>query len=194
MRKIVLIALLVLCCSSSAFALEKKKTEIFKSDMTVSGTIDMGSMILDAPNRNLSDYAKDYVDIPKGGIDWKTFGKTKEIKIAGRGKDGFDFEYFKPGFPKELTALDGQEVTVKGFMFPLDAAGKQKLFLFGPFPVSCPFHYHVTPALVVEVHADKSPVPFSYDAIVLKGKLELVSKDPENSTFYRLQNAEMVKE
>lgn len=193
MKKLIIL-FLVLCCVSPAQALEKKKTELFKSETTVTGTIDMGKMILDAPNRKMSDYVKDYVDIPKGGIDWKTLGATKEITISGKDKGGFDFEYIKPGFTKEVQALDGQEVTVKGFMFPLDAAGKQKLFLFGPFPVSCPFHYHVTPSLVVEVHADKNPVPFSYDAIVLKGKLELVKKDPENSTFYRLQDAQVAKE
>lgn len=180
--------------SLPAYALTSQKTTLLKSETTVTGTIDMGSaIILDSPNRTLADFAKDYVDIPKGGVDWKLFGKTREINIEGKGKDGIDFQYFKPGFPPEVKALDGKEIMVKGFMFPLDAAEKQKMFLFGPFPVSCPFHYHVAPSLVIEVHADKEPIKFSYDAITLKGKLQLVQKDPENSTFYRLTDVSLVK-
>jgi hypothetical protein len=197
MRSVAKIACAAVICASlsaSAFALEEQHGGLVKSETTVTGTIDMGKMILDSPNRTLADFAKDYVDIPKGGTDWRLFGKTKEINVEGKDKQGFDYQYFKPGFPPEVTALDGKQVVIKGFMFPLGAVDKQKLFLFGPFPVSCPFHYHVAPALVLEVHADKEPVRFSYDAITLKGKLELVTKDPENSVFYRLVDAELVKE
>jgi hypothetical protein len=186
-------ALLVSLISAPAYALTKQKGGLTTSEMTVTGTVDMGTMVLDAPNRTLADFAKDYVDVPKGGTDWKLFGKTKEINVEGKDKQGYDFQYFKPGFPAALKALDGKEITVKGFMFPLGAVDKQKLFLFGPFPVSCPFHYHVSPALVLEVHADKAPIAFSYDAITLTGKLQLVSKDPENSTFYRLVDVTQVK-
>ena len=147
----------------------------------------------DAPKRTIEDYIKDYVDTPKGAIDWKIFGKTKEINVEGKSKDGMEFQYFKPDFPAELKALDGKQITVKGFMFPLDEAEEQKSFLIGPFPMNCPFQYHVGPSLVIEAHADKNPVEFSYDPIVLTGKLELVQKDSENSTFYRLSDTKKIK-
>jgi hypothetical protein len=158
-----------------------------------SGTIDLNGPPSDAPNRTLADFIKDYVDVPKGGIDWKVFSKTKEVSVEGKTKDGYDYQFFKPKFPPDVRKLDGQIVTVKGFMFPLNETESQKLFLFGPFPVSCPFHYHVSPSLVIEVHADKKPVTFSYDPVILKGKLQLVDADPENSTFYKLVDAEIVK-
>ncbi len=147
----------------------------------------------DAANRTLMDYIKDYVDVPKGATDWKVFGKTKEINIEGKTKDGYDTQYYKPGFTPELKALDGKEVTIKGYMFPLGPGEKQNLFLFGPFPVNCPFHYHVGPSLVIEVHADADPVRFSYDPIILKGKLQLVPKDEENSTFYKLVDVKQIR-
>jgi uncharacterized protein len=153
-------------------------------------TMEKGS---DAATRTIMDYIKDYVDIPPGATDWKVFGKTKEINIEGKTKDGYDTQYYKPEFTPELKALDGKEVTIKGYMFPLGPGEKQNLFLFGPFPVNCPFHYHVGPSLVIEVHADADPVRFSYDPIVLKGKLELVPKDEENSTFYRLIDVKQVR-
>ena len=146
----------------------------------------------DAPTRTIEDYIKDYIDVPKGATDWKVFGKTKEIDVEGKTKDGFDFQYFKPEFTPDVKALDGKEVTVKGYMFPLNSTDEQRQFLIGPFPVNCPYQYHVGPSLVIEVHADKHPTVFSYDPITVTGKLQLVNKDPEFSTFYRLLDAKKI--
>ena len=147
----------------------------------------------DAPTRTIEDYIKDYVDVPKGATDWKVFGSTKEVSVEGRDSDGLDFQYYKPEFSPEVKKLDGQEITVKGFMFPLGATEKQTNFLFGPFPVNCPFQYHVGPSLVLEVHTGPAPVAFSYEPLVIKGRLELVESDPDNSTFYRLKDARTVR-
>ena len=147
----------------------------------------------DAPTRGIEDYIRDYVDVPEGGIDWKTFGKTKSTNVETIDSSGLDLQYFKPEFPAELKALDGKTVKIKGFMFPLDETEDQKQFLFGPFPLNCPFQYHVQSSLVMEVHADNNPVEFTYDPVTLEGTLELVPEDKENSTFYRLKSAKLVK-
>ena len=147
----------------------------------------------DAPTRTIEDYIKDFVDIPKGGTDWKVFGKTKEVEASEMGADGIESVFYTPVFPPEVKALDGKEITIRGFMFPLDSTEKQKLFLIGPFPLNCPYQYHVGSALVIEVHADNDPIAFSYDPVTIKGTMELVSKDPEFSVFYRLKNATQVK-
>ena len=78
-------------------------------------------------------------------------------------------------------------------MFPLDGHEDQKMFLFGPFPMSCPYHYHVGPALVIEVYAEDNPVNFEYGPVTIAGTLELVPDDPEYSVFYRLLGAKRVK-
>jgi hypothetical protein len=147
----------------------------------------------DAPTRTIEDAIQNYVDVPQGALNWTVFGKTKEIEIKTKTEDGYDNVYSRPDFPPEVKALDGKEITIKGFMFPLDATEGQKQFLFGPFPVNCPFQYHVGPALVLEVHADEHPVTFSYDPVVLTGTLELVPDDPEYGTFYRLKSARQLK-
>ena len=148
----------------------------------------------DAPTRTIEDYIKDFVDIPEGALDWKIFGQTKEISVEGKDKEGYDFKYYKPGFSDAVKKLDGTEIMIKGFMFPLDSTEEQKTFLFGPFPINCPFQYHVGPSLVLEVHAGKDLINFSYDPLTLKGILRLVDTDLENSTFYRLEKARIVKE
>lgn len=139
--------------------------------------------------RTIEDYIADYVDVPEGGINWRLFGKTKEIQIETKTDDGFDLVYIKPDFPEDVKELDGQTVKVRGYMFPLGEAEAQTQFLFGPFPLSCPYQYHVGPALVIEVYADKKPVKFSYDPVTVTGRLELVYDDPEYSVFYRLRDA-----
>jgi uncharacterized protein len=149
------------------------------------------TMEADAPTRTLEDYIKDYIDVPPGATDWKIFGTTKEKNMEGKDAEGMDFQYYKPEFSPEVKSLDGKKITVKGFMFPLDTTEEQKLFLIGPFPVNCPFQYHVGPSLVIEVHASANPVTFSYDPITVTGKLELIYDDPENNIFYRLQDASL---
>ncbi len=173
MKKILAAILLALLVNSSASAL----------------TLEEGA---DAPTRTIEDYIEDYVDVPKGATDWKVFGQTKQTEVEEKGKDGIDYQYYKPEFQPAIKALDGKQVTVKGFMFPLNSTDKQSLFLIGPFPVNCPYQYHVGPPLVIEVHADDNPTEFSYDPIVVTGKLELVNKDPEFSVFYRLLDAKKV--
>jgi hypothetical protein len=171
-----LLSLLALLCliTSSAYALTSEP-------------------ISDAPERTIADYIEDYIDIPDGALDWKLLGQTEMTNVEGKDKDGMDIQYFSPGFPLDLQPLDGQEILVKGFMFPLGAAEEQNLFLFGPFPLNCPYQYHVGPNLVIEVHADKNPTPFTYDPITLKGVFELVPSDPEYGVFYRLKDAKIVK-
>lgn len=142
----------------------------------------------------IQDYIKDFVDIPEGAIDWKVLGSTQEKIIRGMDQDGLEFEYVLPVFSDEVKALDKQPIKIKGFMFPLEDAKNQSLFLFGPFPIGCPFHYHVGPNLVLEVHtAKRQEVPFSYDPIVLEGTLELVYDDKETGVFYRLKQARQIK-
>ena len=141
----------------------------------------------------ITDYIQDYVDVPEGAVDWKVFGTTTETEAHARTEDGYDNQYSKPNFQPEVKALDGKEIIVKGYMFPLDGTEEQKLFLFGPFPLTCPFQYHVGPPLVIEVHADNHPVKFDYEPVVITGTLEVVPDDPEYSVFYRLKDARQVK-
>lgn len=77
-------------------------------------------------------------------------------------------------------------------MFPLNADKGQKMFLFGPFPISCPYHYHVGPALVIEAYGLET-IEFKYEPITIKGILELVIEDNEYNIFYRLRNVKILK-
>jgi hypothetical protein len=134
---------------------------------------------------------KNFVDTPEGGTPWEVFGETAQHEYSYKDEEGMEWSGVRPEFSDALKQMDGSDILIQGYMFPLGQEEKQPLFLLGPFPVSCPYHYHVKPNLIIEVHA-KTPVAFSYDAVNIKGTLELVPKDDEYNVFYRLKDAELV--
>lgn len=134
---------------------------------------------------------EDFVDIPEGGVSWQTFGETGMDEYTMIDKEGYEWLGVRPKFKEEVKELDGKEILIQGYMFPLEQSEKQSLFLLSPFPVSCPYHPHVSSNLTIEVYA-KNPILHSYDAINIKGKLELVQKDNLYNIFFRLRDSIMV--
>lgn len=127
------------------------------------------------------------LEVTGDAISWDVFAKTTETEECTKDKEGFDYCLIKPVYSAEITKEDGKEVTLMGFMFPLEQSEKQKNFLIGPYPLSCPFHYHIGPAQVVEVLA-KKPIEFSYEPVTLKGRLSLRFNE-ETGVFYYLEDA-----
>jgi hypothetical protein len=134
------------------------------------------------------DYSEVFepIKVDSDAISWEVFSKVKEIDECETDEEGFEYCIVKPEYSKEIKDLDGQEVTLMGYMFPLDDDTNQKLFLFGPYPLSCPFHYHVNPAMIVEVTSEDG-IEFTYDPIKIKGTFE-VEYNQETGIFYYLRN------
>jgi hypothetical protein len=130
-----------------------------------------------------------FTSTPEGGIDWEIFSQTKNVPYKIK-KDDQEWEGVKPDFTDEIKKLDGTSIKMTGYMFPLDQTEEQSLFLFGPFPLTCPYHYHTPNSLTIEAHANK-PIKFSYEPITIEGTLELVPQDYEYNTFYRLNNVKV---
>ena len=141
---------------------------------------------------DITDYIPDFVTVPKGGLSWDVFALTDSVEYEFKGDDGQEMYGFKPEFADDLKKLDGQTVLMQGYMFPLNAEEQQTKFLFGPFPVSCPFHYHVGPNLIIEAQA-KDKIKYEWEAVNIRGRLELVPRDDEFNVFYRLHDVELAK-
>lgn len=141
---------------------------------------------------DVMDFIPDFVDVPEGGIAWEIFGETESVEYQDKDEDGRDFYGVRPEFGEDLKKLDGQTILMQGYMFPLQAEEGQELFLFGPFPVTCPYHYHTGPSLVIEANA-KEKIEFRWDAIDVRGRLELVPRDDEFNIFYRLHDVVLVR-
>lgn len=120
---------------------------------------------------------------------WKTLAK---ITYRKEFDEFLGFKIDKPVFSEEIKALNGKEVTVKGFIIPVEGYKGQKEFIFSAFPYSmCFFCGGAGPESVMEVSAAES-VEYTADAIYLKGKLKL-NADDVNKLMYSLSDARMVK-
>ena len=96
-----------------------------------------------------------------------------------------------PAFPPEVERLDGAEVRLTGYMIPLTYEQKQTQFLVSAQPGDgCFFHLPGGPSAVAAVESPDG-VAFTYDTVVLRGRLELLRADPDG-LFYRLVEAEPV--
>lgn len=114
----------------------------------------------------------------KDVVSWKTFSQVELVKQKDR---------YVPQFAKEVAALDQKEVKVQGFMMPLEVGDKQSHFVLSAMPQTCAFCLPGGPESMVEVKS-KTPVKYTFDALVLSGKLTVLKDDPAG-IFYRLTDA-----
>jgi hypothetical protein len=92
-----------------------------------------------------------------------------------------------PQFSQSILKLDATEVRLQGFMMPLEMGDKQKHFVLTAMPQTCSFCLPGGPDSLVEVRA-KTPVKYTFDPVVLTGKLTVLKDDP-NGLYYRLTDA-----
>jgi hypothetical protein len=137
------------------------------------------------PAKEGSGYEDLIPPAPEGAVSWQTLGRVKTVI---EDKDGQTL--IRPRFDKELAALDGREIMIKGFMYPLEMAEKQSRFVLTAYPPSCPFCLHAGPSQLIEVHC-ATPLKFTYQPVLIKGRLELLPKDP-HGLFYRMTGARVV--
>lgn len=120
---------------------------------------------------------------------WKTLAK---ISYKKEYDEFLGFKIDKPVFSEQIKALDGKEVTVKGFIIPVEGYKGHKEFIFSAFPYSmCFFCGGAGPESVMEVVASE-PIEYSAESVTLKGRLHLNSDDV-NKLMYSLSEARLVK-
>jgi hypothetical protein len=120
---------------------------------------------------------------------WKTLSK---ITYRKEYDEFLGFKIDKPVFSDEIKNLNGKEVTVKGYIIPVEGYKGHKEFIFSAFPyASCFFCGGAGPESVMEVKASDAIV-YSAESITLRGKLTLNSDDV-NKLMYALTEARLVK-
>jgi hypothetical protein len=98
---------------------------------------------------------------------------------------------FHTDYSAEVKALDGQEVKLMGFIYPLEGGLEHKHFLLTAWPPSCPFCLPAGPSQMVEVYCEE-PIEFSDGAIMLAGSFETLQDDP-SGMYYRMRGAELLE-
>lgn len=119
---------------------------------------------------------------------WKTLGK---ISFKKQYDELMGFKVDVPVFSEDIKNLNGREVTIKGYIIPVEGYKSHKEFIFSAFPYNmCFFCGGAGPETVMEVMA-KNPVEYTAEQVTLKGKLELNDSDI-NRLMYALNEAELV--
>jgi uncharacterized protein len=125
--------------------------------------------------------------VPEGAISWDVLGRMDvTTEVLGPLQTAFHVEY-----TDEVRALDGQEVKVMGFLYPLEGGLTHEHFLLSAWPPSCPFCLPAGPSQMVEVFCAE-PVEFSEGAIMMTGTFSALEDDP-SGLYYRMDHARLVE-
>lgn len=121
---------------------------------------------------------------------WNTLAK---ITYKKEYDEMMGFKIDVPVFSPEVKALDGKEVTIKGYIIPVEGYKSHKEFVFSAFPYNmCFFCGGAGPETVMEIMADEA-IKYTTDPITIKGKLALNDSDI-NRLIYAMTEVVMVKE
>lgn len=131
-----------------------------------------------------------------GALSWDLFADVQSLTkedtaSAGAFPNALRF-VIQPVFTEAIKQYDDQRVKIMGYMFPLEDGTSQRHFLMGPYPPTCVLHYHAPNNQVIEVKSD-TPIPLTWEPILVEGTLMLLPDDPKN-TFYRLEKTRFIKE
>ncbi len=131
-------------------------------------------------------------DAQNGGDQnmWKTLAK---ITYKKEYDEFLGFKIDKPVFSDAIKELEGKEVTIKGYIIPVEGYKSHHEFIFSAYPYNmCFFCGGAGPETVMEVVASEA-VKYSTDPIVLSGILRL-NADDINSLMFKLENARKVSQ
>jgi hypothetical protein len=123
-----------------------------------------------------ADNLSTLTDLP-GVVSWSLFSQVKYSEDLS----------IPPVFAPEIEALNGQKITVQGFMIPLEKTAGQKHFVLSMSPPSCFYCLPAGPEGIIEVFSEQA-IPFSFDPLLISGQLTLLDDD-EMGVFYRIQGA-----
>ncbi len=121
---------------------------------------------------------------------WRTLSK---ITFKKEYDELMGFKIDVPVFSEAIQALEGKEVTIKGYIIPVEGYKGHKEFILSAFPYNmCFFCGGAGPETVMEVVA-KEEIEYSAEAVTIKGKLELNDSDI-NRLMFAMSDATLVKE
>lgn len=121
---------------------------------------------------------------------WKILSK---ITFKKQYDEMMGFKVDFPVFSKDVKELEGKEITIKGYIIPVEGYKSHKEFVFSAFPYNmCFFCGGAGPETVMEVSAAE-PIKYTAETVTIKGKLALNSTDI-NKLIYSISGAVLVKD
>ncbi len=123
-----------------------------------------------------------------GNSMWKTLSK---ITYKKEYDEMLGFKIDVPVFSQDVLALEGTEITITGYIIPVEGYKSHKEFIFSAYPYNmCFFCGGAGPETVMEVVALEE-VPYTADPVTIKGILRLNATDI-NRLMYALEEVKKV--
>ncbi len=105
---------------------------------------------------------------------WRTLAK---VTFKQQYDELFGFDIDVPVFHRDVRALEGKEVTLRGYIIPVEGYRSHREFVFSAYPYQmCFFCGGAGPETVMEVFA-KDPIPYTAEIITIRGVLQLNDTD-----------------
>ena len=143
----------------------------------------MTDSVLNAIESSADSIDPDFQPIMKSGL-WSTL---LDIEYETQGIYGYI-----PKFTHAHQLLHKKEVTIKGYMYPLEPYDTQQFFMLSANPLNaCFFCGGSGPESVVEVNSPDG-IPLKDHVVTIKGILNLNTEEPER-LFYILNDAVLVQ-
>jgi hypothetical protein len=94
-------------------------------------------------------------------------------------------------WPESLTALDGSEIVITGYMYPLGSGEGQSHFLLSAYQPTCPFCLPGGPNELIDVADTAEVIPYNSGQTSLKGILHLhkTAEELKEGMLYSLAGA-----
>lgn len=125
-------------------------------------------------------------------VSWNTFAQVKFHREFSK-TFGFEVNVKPPEFSKDLLALDGKQIKVKGYVIPVDVDLGMYMVSANPF-ANCFFCGGAGPETVVELFPNGRFPRFSTDQVVTFNGVLHINRDGEmNAVPYQLFQVELVK-
>jgi uncharacterized protein len=128
-----------------------------------------------------------FYTVPEGTVGWDVLGNLDVTSES----IGLLRTVFHTDYSAEVKALDGRDVKLMGFIYPLEGGLEHERFLLTAWPPSCPFCLPAGPSQMVEVYCEE-PVEFTDGAIMMAGKFEVLKDDP-SGMYYRMRDANEIE-
>ncbi len=115
---------------------------------------------------------------------WKEMA-TAKISVDAKA------ETYRAKFPDGVKKFQAQDITISGFILPLESTEKFTHFLLTKWTPVCAYHPPGEPTEFMEVTIDK-PIAWSEKMIKVQGTLNMVEEQSQGM-FFQLKNAKVLQ-
>lgn len=122
------------------------------------------------------------VTLPKVTANvWDVLMKVKWVKKYDKKSKTTGYA---PKFTKEIQALNGKQITIKGYLIPVDLYGDGSFAVISALPVdNCFFCGGAGPETVMEVYTNQKVKAGKSGKVTFRGKLELNPSDADHLIY-----------